>query len=74
MSHIWTRTNSTKNAKIKARLLSKLEQDLKLTLKNIAEECQRIINLRHDTAKIEERDTSHIHCVEKKKKKKKRNT
>ena len=41
---------------IRSRLLSKLEQDSKLTLQNIAEECQRIIDLCHGIAKIEEKE------------------
>ena len=44
-----------KDANIKSRLLSKLEQDSKMTLQNITEECQPIINLRHGTAKTEEK-------------------
>ena len=43
------------DAEIRARLLTKLEQDQKITLQNLAEECQRILNLRSGTAKIEER-------------------
>ena len=54
-----------KDTKIRPYLLSKLEQDLKLILQNITEEYQRIINLCHDTAKIEKRDILHIHSVEK---------
>ena len=45
-----------KDVEIRSRLLSNLEQDLKLTLQNIPEECQCIINLHHETAKIEERN------------------
>ena len=52
-----------KDSEIRSRLLSKLEQDPQLTVQKIAEECQRIVNLRHDNAKIEERDISHIHTV-----------
>ena len=52
-----------KGTEIRSRRLLKLEQDSKLPLQNIAEECQRIINLRYDAAKIEERDISHIHDV-----------
>ena len=55
-----------KDAEIRSRLLSKVEQDSKLTLQNIAEGYQRIIDLRHDAGKIEERDILHIHSAEKK--------
>ena len=41
----------------------KLEQDQKITLQNFVDECQCILNLRVGTAKIEERDISHIHAV-----------
>ena len=61
-----------KDIEIRSRLQSKLEQDSKLTLQIIVEEYQRITILRHDTAKIGERDISHIHYVEKKEHGKKR--
>ena len=48
------------------RLLTKLEQDQKIVLQSLAEECQRILNLRADTAKIEERDISNIHTIKSK--------
>ena len=35
----------------------------KLTLPKIAEKCLRIVNIKLDTAKIEERDISHVHNV-----------
>ena len=35
----------------------------KITLQSLTEECQRILNLRGDTAKIEERDISNIHTL-----------
>ena len=54
-----------KDAEIKSHLLSKLEEDSKLTLKTITEECQSIINLRQYTTKIEEIDISHIRSVNK---------
>ena len=42
------------DAEIRLRLLMKLEQDQKITLQNLADECQRILNLRADTAKIDQ--------------------
>ena len=48
------------------RLLNKLEQNQKITLQSLAEECQRISNLRADTAKIEERDILNIHTIKNK--------
>ena len=48
------------------RLLTKLEQDQKITLQSLAENCQHILNLRADTAKIEERDISNVHTIKNK--------
>ena len=44
-----------RDLEIRSRILSKLEVDLKLTLQVVAEECERIMNLKHDTVKIQER-------------------
>ena len=41
---------------IRSRILSKLETDSKLTLLAVAEECERIMILKQDTAKIQERN------------------
>ena len=41
-----------KDAEIRSRLLTKLEQDQKITLQNLVEECQHILNLRADTALV----------------------
>ena len=46
---------SSKDAGIRSRILTKLEMDSKLTLKKIAEECQCMVNLKLDTARIKER-------------------
>ena len=43
-----------------------MEQDQKITLQRLAEECQRISNFRVDTAKINERDISDIHTIKNK--------
>ena len=58
-------TSSSKK-EICTKLFAKLEQDQKITLQNLAEECQHILNLRADAAKIEERDISNIHTIKKK--------
>ena len=68
---IFIRGLITPSEKVRTRLLTKLEQDQKITLQSLAEECQRILNLRADTAKIEERDISNIHTIKKKGKKNK---
>ena len=57
---------SSSEKEIHTSLFAKLEQEQKITLQNLAEECQRLLNLRVDTAKIEERDISNIHAIKKK--------
>ena len=51
---------------IQSRILLKLEADLKLTLLAVAEECERIMILKHDTDKIEERDVFGVQGVHQK--------
>ena len=50
---------ASKDAEIRSRLLSKLEQDSKLTIRNIVEEYQGIINLCHDS----EKNWGKIFCI-----------
>lgn len=57
------RLTTNRHAKVRTRILTKLEEDSKLTLKVVNEECQRMVNLQHDTARIEGRDISHINLV-----------
>ena len=42
--------------------MTKLDQDPDLMLKKISKECQRIVNLKHDNTRIEER-TFQVHNV-----------
>ena len=51
---------------VRIRLLTRLEQDQKITLQSLAEEYQHILDLRADAAKIEERDISNIHTIKNK--------
>lgn len=44
---------SSKDADISSRILTKFNQEKELTLQTFADECERILNLRHGTAKIE---------------------
>ena len=44
---------SPREADIRTRILSKLENDPNITLQSISEECQHLNNLKHDTAEIE---------------------
>ena len=39
-----------------AQVLTRWEQDPKLTLQAVVNECNRIINMRYNSAKIEEKD------------------
>lgn len=54
-------STARKDANKRSHILTKLEQDQKITLQAMAEECQRIITLRHDMNKTEEKDCSQIH-------------
>ena len=49
---------SSSDAEIRTRLLSKLEQDPQMTLQNITNECQILLNLKHDTSMLEKQSTS----------------
>ncbi|CAH8609833.1 unnamed protein product [Dicrocoelium dendriticum] len=44
------------DADIRTRILHKLEQEPQLTLQDITTECQRLINLKHDTKMVETAD------------------
>ena len=47
---------ANKDAEIRTRILTSLDRDTNLTLRKVAEECNRIENFRHDTQKIEVRE------------------
>lgn len=51
---------ASKDSEIRARILTKLEQDPNLTLQAIVDECNRIVSMRHDSAKIEEKDVAQV--------------
>ncbi|KER33031.1 hypothetical protein T265_00942 [Opisthorchis viverrini] len=44
---------SPKDAEIRTRLLSRIEQDPSMTLQAVTSECQRLLNLKHDTAMVQ---------------------
>ncbi|KAF5395454.1 hypothetical protein PHET_12170 [Paragonimus heterotremus] len=46
--------HSPRDADIQTRLLSKLEQDKEITVKALTAECQRLVNLKRDTAMIQQ--------------------
>ena len=54
---------SVQDADIRTRILSRLEQDPDLTLQSITTECQRLLNLKHDTEMIEQQMPSTVCTV-----------
>ena len=54
---------SAKDAKIKRRVLSKLENEPDLTVQKLAEDCQRIVSVKKDTKNIEESGVAYIRKV-----------
>lgn len=55
-----------KDAEIRTRLLSRIEENAEVTLEQISDECQRILNIKHDTAMIESAASSSsaaVHAV-----------
>ena len=55
-----TRTDGTGIGELRTKILSKLEQNPKMSLKI---ECERIENVRHHAVRIEKRDISKINAV-----------
>ena len=56
----------TKDSEIRRRVLTKLESEPNLTLKKLAEDCQRIINIKKDSRDIEESGVTHVRNLHKK--------
>ena len=54
---------SAKDAEIKRRVLSKLENEPDLTLQKLAEDCQRIVSVRKDSKNIEESGVAYVRKV-----------
>ena len=54
---------SAKDADIRRRLLSKLENEPDLTLQKLAEDCQRIVSVRKDSKNIEESGVTYVRKV-----------
>ena len=54
---------SVKNAEIRRRVLSKLENEADFTLQKLAEDCQRIVSVRKDSKNIEESGVAYIRKV-----------
>ena len=54
---------SAKNAEIRRRVLSKLENEPDLTFQKLAEDCQRIVNVSKDAKNIEESGVAYVRKV-----------
>ena len=54
---------SAKDAKIRRRVLSKLENEPDLTLQKLAEDCQRIGSVRNDSKNIKESGAAYVRKV-----------
>ena len=63
----------TKDAEIRRRVLNKLENEPNLTLQNLAEDCQRFINVQQDAKDIEVIGVLHIKKVGQENKLKRKN-
>ena len=61
----------TCDAGIRSEIVMKLEEDTKVTLQTIPEECLRIIKLRHDTETGEKKDMAKVCVIDEKTSKKK---
>ena len=57
---------SIKDFEIRRRVLSKLESEPNLTLKKLAEDCQKIISVKKDSRDIEESGVAHVRNLHKK--------
>ena len=51
---------STKDSEIRRKVLNKLKSEPNLTLKKIAEDCQRIISVKKDSRDTEESGVAHV--------------
>lgn len=55
-----------KDVEIRQRLLTQINERPDTTLEHLVAECQRIINLRHDSAMIERESTEQVYTVQQK--------
>lgn len=63
MSDIYQELAAEKDTKVRTRTLAKLEQNKAVILQHNSEKCGRIINLRHYTKRIEDKDCSQMKQV-----------
>ena len=54
---------SAKDAEIRHRVLSKLENEADLTLQKLAEDCQRIVSVRKDSKNNEESGVAYVRKI-----------
>ena len=54
---------SNKDKVIRSKILTMLEQDTEITLQKVLEECQKLINIRWDNIRIEEKNVARINKV-----------
>ena len=57
---------SAEDAEIRRRVLTKLENEQGLTLKKLAEDCQRVVSIKSDSKIIEESGVAHIKKIKSK--------
>ena len=57
---------SAEDAEIRRRVLTKLENEQGLTLKKLAEDCQRVVSVKRDSKTIEESGVAHIKKIKSK--------
>ena len=57
---------SPEDAEIRRRVLTKLENEQGLTLKKLAEDCQRVVSVKSDSKTIEESGVAHIKKIKSK--------
>ena len=56
-----------KDKEIRSRILTIMEQDPNITLQKVTEECQRLINIKKDNTRIEEKCISRVQTVKQQK-------
>ena len=54
---------AVKNKDIRSRILTMMEQDPEITQQKATEECQRLINVKRDNTRIEEKNISRVQTI-----------
>ena len=66
MLHICPGTDSTEGQGFEVKNLTIIEQDPEMNLQKVTEECQKLINVKRDTTRIEGKVTSQVQVVKQK--------